>query len=73
MTCFCRRWYDVALGMGVDVGEVGVVDAEDVAVREVVVDVNGAVVTDLDVDGVKALVMGGVVLWWRNGVKKNRA
>ena len=56
---FVADGIDVALGMGGIVG--GVVDVEDVVVIEFVVDVNVAVVADVDVDGVEALVMGGVV------------
>ena len=52
---------DVVLDMGVKIIEVKFVDAEDVVVVEFVLDVNVAVVADVDVDGVKALVMGGVV------------
>ena len=52
---------DVALGMGGNVDKVIVVDTEDVVVVKHVVDVDVTVVADVDVDGVKALVMGGVV------------
>ena len=51
---------NVSLSMVGDAGRVVVVYAEDVFVVEVVSDVNIAVVAD--VDGIEALVMGGVVL-----------
>ena len=52
---------DMSLRMGGNVGGVIVVDAQDVVVVEFVVDINVAVFAYVDVGGLEALVMSGVI------------